>query len=383
MSSRSTMATRGRSPTPCRADGTAGPFRASCRKRMPRGSRPTPTAFPARIDLTLAAGVAKAMGFPHRELPFDSAYVERIPMLSRETVFQSGGLEGINRTYLPNTYHAITSGGTTNPWVISGIGADAMFRGHVQIPNGLSHDITKAFRTGKRTVNDEFFRGVFGERFGPFREHVDGSLDWFENRFGGFSSVRNYVEYKIDQGMPRYYNGECLIADHCASLRAPYLHPDVIQLACEIEYGVGKNWVFINDDVYREYFVQSALIETNPRLRRVPMYGIPIHAFSCRDKTRYRLIQLIHKGPRKLAERIGGKRKPGMENWDLWYRTVLTPTFAELLGPDARVREYLDGKWVDEVRDARTPHWLKLATTAEITLRLVENGWKRFWERPF
>lgn len=333
-------------------------------------------------DLLESRRIARGLGLEHMEILFDAPYIERIPLLAREAVFQAGGLENINRAYVPRTYDLVTSGGTRFPYVISGIGADAIFRGHVPTPNGLSYDMDAAYRTGKRTIDEEFFRGVFGERYGLFREYIDGALDWFEKTYGGFGSVQSYFDYEIYEGLPRYFNGECAIADHFSSFRVPYLDPEVTQLACDIEYSVMKLWRFINDDVYKETFVQSALIESSPRLRRVSINGIPVRAFSCRNETLYKLMRIAHKGPRKLISLARRERKPLLEDWDTWYRTVLSPTFDELLGPGARVRRYLDGAWIDRIRDDRTLHWLKLVTTAEITLRLAENGWKRFWERP-
>jgi hypothetical protein len=338
--------------------------------------------LPRSNDLVESRRIAKGLDLPHREIVFDPPYIDRIPVLGREAVFQAGGLENINRSYLPYTYDLVTSGGTEYPYVISGIGADAIFRGHVPTPNGLSYDMDTAYRTGRRTVNEVFFREVFGGTYEGFREYIDGALDWFEKTYGGFGSVQSYFDYEIYEGLPRYFNGECAIADHFSSFRVPYLDPEVTQLACDIEYSVMRLWRFINDNIYKETYVQSALIESSPRLRKVPINGVPVGAFSCHNETRYKLTRLARKGPRKLLKLVRGESPPLLEDWDTWYRTVLSPTFEELLGSDARVRRYLDGRWIDRTRDSRTLHWLKLLTTAEVTLRLVENGWKRFWEPP-
>ena len=338
--------------------------------------------LPGSNDLVEARRIAAGLGLPHREIHFDEKYVALLPLLALETVFQAGGLENVNRAYIPYVYHEVTAGGSEFPYVISGIGADALFRGHVPTPNGLSYDMDAAFRTGRRTVNEAFFREVFGARYGAFRAYIDGSLDWFERTYNGFGSVQSYFAYEIFEGLPRYFNGECMIADHCSSLRIPYLDPAVVRLACEIEYSVMKLWRFINEDIYRETYVQSALIETNPRLRAVPINGVPVRAFSCRNKTLYQLTRIACRGPRKLVSLALGSRRPPLEDWDGWYRTVLGETFEELLGPEARVRRYLDGRGLERIRGERELHWLKLAAQAEIVMRLAENGWKRFWDNP-
>ena len=338
---------------------------------------------PGSNDLLEARVIAEGLGLPHREIFFDESYVRRIPELAREAVFQAGGLENINRAYIPYVYEALTEGGTTHPAVISGIGADAMFRGHVPTPNGLSYDMDTAYRTGKRTVNDVFFREVFGGRFGQFREYIDGALDWFEKTYGGFDSVQSYFDYEIYEGLPRYFNGECCISSNYTSFRIPYLDPEVLQLACDIEYSVIKLWRFINDDIYKETYVQSALIETNPRLARIPINGVPVRAFSCRNKALFHLYRFAAKGPKKALSIIRREeKKPLLEDWDGWYRTVLASTFDEFLGEDAGIREFIEPGFIDKVRRNGDIHWMKLVTTAEIVLRLADNGWKRFWDDP-
>lgn len=338
---------------------------------------------PGSNDLVEARDIAAGLGLQHREILFDDSYVERIPALAKEAVFQAGGLENINRAYIPYVYDAMTDGASTHPAVISGIGADAMFRGHVPTPNGLSTDMDTAYRTGQRTVNDVFFREAFGPRFGDFREYIDGALDWFEKTYGGFDSVQSYFDYELYEGLPRYFNGECSIAGNYSALRIPYLDPEVMQLASDVEYSVLKLWRFINDDIYKETYIQSALIETNPRLARIPINGVPVRAFSCRNKGLYHLYRLAAKGPKKALSILRREeKKPLLEDWEGWYRTVLASTFDELLGEEARVLQYIEPAFIDRIRQDGDIHWMKLVTTAEIVLRLAENGWKRFWDDP-
>ena len=106
-------------------------------------------------------------------------------------------------------------------------------------------------------------------------------------------------------------------------------------------------------------------------------------AFSSRNKALFHLYRLAAKGPKKALSILSREeKKPLLEDWDGWYRTVLASTFDELLGDEARVRQYIEPAFIDRIRRDGDIHWMKLVTTAEIVLRLAENGWKRFWEDP-
>jgi asparagine synthetase B (glutamine-hydrolysing) len=326
-------------------------------------------------DIRGARLIAERFGVEHREIFFDDRYVTRLPDLIYETVCLAGGIENINRAYLPYVYRLLTDNGTRLPVITSGIGSDAIFRGHVPTPNGLSYDMEQAYLTGKKVINDLYFKRMFGSYFDDFRSHIDRALDDMIEAYDGFGSVDGYFQYEIYDGLPRYFNGEAYIANHFAAFRTPLLDPQIIRLACEIEYSLFTLWRFINDDEYKETFIQSYLIASNPELARIPLAGLPLRAYTSRNKLLYHWYRITRKGPRKLVSVLTRAEKPKLEDWDLWYTTVLKGELDRLFSKDSMLSNYINMDMLAELRARRDMHWLKLLATTEICMRLAAAGW--------
>jgi asparagine synthetase B (glutamine-hydrolysing) len=327
-------------------------------------------------DLLEAHLVASSISRNHREIYFNDDYVQMLPELIYETVYLAGGLENICRAYLPFVYRLLTGGGRELPLITSGIGADAIFRGHVPTPNGLSYDMEKAYLTGTKVINREFFSRVFGRHYDDFHGHIDYAVDDMIEAYGGFDSVQGYFTYEIYDGLPRYFNGEAFIASNFTAFRMPLLDPEIIQLACDIEYSVFKLWRFINDDYFKETFLQPYLMASNPILAKVPLQGLPLKAYTSRSKALYNWYRYSRKGPRKLLSLLKSSPKPHLEDWDLWLRTVLKGELDRLLSRDAIVAEYISEDFIDDIRSRNDIHWIKLVASAEAALQMASRGWK-------
>ncbi len=65
------------------------------------------------------------------------------------------------------------------------------------------------------------------------------------------------------------------------------------------------------------------------------------------------------------------------ENWPLWYQTALSEEVNQLLGKDSFIREYVSAEFVKQQIEETNIHWLGKMVTAEIVLRLIDNGWQR------
>jgi asparagine synthetase B (glutamine-hydrolysing) len=327
-------------------------------------------------DILESRMVARRLGLRHGEIYFDEAYEARLPELARETVRLAGGLENINRAYLLHVYRTITEGGTRRPFVLSGIGADAIFRGHVPTPNGLSYDMDRSYRTGRISIDAAFFKKVFGPRFDEFYACAERGMNWMVETYGPFGPVENYFAYEIYEGLPRYFNGEASIANHFTSFRIPFVDPGIMRLACEIEYSLFTLWRFINDDKYKESRLQASLMARHPRLGRVRLQGLPLSAFTSGSKPLHDLMRILHKGPARLAAQARRRKKPTLENWARWYETVLRDELDRRLAPDSRVSRYVTPGFVAEMRGANNMHWLKIVATLDVALELAENGWQ-------
>ncbi len=328
-------------------------------------------------DIAESRMVARALGLRHGEILFDEAYEARLPELARETVRLAGGIENINRAYLAHVYPLVTERGTRRPFALSGIGADALFRGHVPTPNGLSYDMDRSYRTGRVSIDASFWKRVFGPRFDEFYACAERGMSWMVETYGPFGPVESYFAYEIYEGLPRYFNGELSIADQFTSLRIPFVDPGIVRLACEIEYSVFKLWRFINDDTYRESRLQTSLMARHPKLSRIKLHGMPLSAFASGSKRRHDLLRLIHRGPAKLRAAARRERRPGLENWASWYETSLRGELERRLAPESRVCRYVAPEFVAAMRAEKNMHWLKIVATLDVALELAENGWKR------
>jgi len=328
-------------------------------------------------DLTNARRIAGQLGFNHREIYFDENFISKLPELMVDTVYLSSLLENINRSYLPYIYNEITERGTRHQVIMSGIGGDALFRGHVPVPNGLSVDMERTFISGKKHISGEFFKKVFGKNFDEFYQYIDTVLDRMQESYGEFSDRNTFFYYQIYDGLIKYFNGEVYIANNFGSFRIPFFDPDIIQLACDIEYSTFKLIRFFNDDTYIGSLLQAHLMSLNPESARVKIHGLPLRAFTVNNKFIYNIYRLFYKGPDKVKKLLGLKKVVPLEKWDEWQRGVMAGRIKELLSEEAMLYRFLNRSFVDEAIGAGDVHWTKISASAEISLRLMEAGWER------
>ena len=333
--------------------------------------------MPGCSDITEARMLAEKLGLPHRELLFDDAYVKRLPELFCAAVFASGGLENTNRACLVHAFRAITEEGTRFPVILGGVAADIIFRGHTLSPHFFSLGMEKTFLSRKKTIDSEHFRRMFGARFDEFYAHINAALDDLQERFGAFEPVDSCFGYLLYEAIPRYFNGELVIANHFASYRIPFLDPEIVRLACEIEFSIFRLGKFIHTDTYREGILQSYLISQHPKLGRIPLHGLPLVAFTSQRKPLYQLLKLVFRGSRKALARIRRDPVVPIEDWGAWYRTVLKHDLENLLLKDPMIGSYVEADFLRETLSSNIIHPTKLFASAELTMRLASRGWKR------
>ncbi|MCK4236477.1 MAG: hypothetical protein KAX38_05115, partial [Candidatus Krumholzibacteria bacterium] len=187
-------------------------------------------------DLIEALMIAKAANLPHMEICFEDEFLNQLPDLIYETTYISDGLENINRSYLPYVYRILTDNGQRFPIIISGIAADAIFRGHAPSPHYISYDMKQVFTKGEKFIDKEFFGQVFGDGFDDFSQYIDRVLDGMQDRYGEFGSLRTFFSFMLAKLLPRHFDGEASVAGNFGAFRIPFLDQDLIQLSCDIEY---------------------------------------------------------------------------------------------------------------------------------------------------
>jgi hypothetical protein len=333
--------------------------------------------IPGSKDVEEARMVASALGLDHRVIPFDEDFRKSLPELASDTVFLSGGMENINRSYLIHGHGTLKSWDGGFPYVIGGIGG-LIFQPGVPVPNIIAGDIQRSFVEGRRTFDNDLFKTIFGDRFDRFEEHIEITLEWLNGTYGRFDSVLTYFSYLIYEAIPKYFGGEMSISRNFTALRIPFLDPDIIELSFEVEQSLLSYERYADFKLYSKHTYLAGLIRSNPVLARLPINGLPLRAYSSNNAALYQMYRLMKRSPGKLASLLARRpAQPPMEDWHTWYRTVLSGEFDSLLHGDSIVSRYLDPGFLDRIKEQKDNHWLKLSSTAEMIMRLAQNGWKR------
>ena len=127
---------------------------------------------PGCADLVEASKAAKALNIKHHRILFDKNFEKKLPSLIFDTVYLSSGLEKINRSSILYAYKNLTGCGKKFPLVISGISTGMQFRGHANIPMLISPDMARIFSTGKKCINENFWKEFMGNYYKPFKRHI-------------------------------------------------------------------------------------------------------------------------------------------------------------------------------------------------------------------
>ena len=95
------------------------------------------------------------------------------------------------------------------------------------------------------------------------------------------------------------------------------------------------------------------------------------------NKLIYNWYRVSRKGPRKVASFFRSSKRPFSEDWEGWYRTTLKRELDKLLSNDSFVSNYINVEFLERIKRENNVHWIKVVASAEISLRLAANGWKR------
>ena len=334
--------------------------------------------MPTSSEIREAGDIAAKLGLKHTPVHLDESFLERLPELARDTVFLSGGLQGINRSHLLYTYSQLTHDDRPYPVIMTGVSGDHIFRDHIQgwgnVPHIMSADAALQHRNGRTPVNAAFFERMFGDGYGDLEGRVEKSLDDLEQQYGEFRDPEAYLSYLMFEAGPRYFGGQLAIANSFSTFRTPFWDPDIIELGYRLQDAtLGFSAELPQKDAYRETRIQSAIIAAHETVAKLPYKHLPIGAYARGNKTVFQAYRLR----RKLRSLLLRQSFIYSEDWRLWYRTAMKEEVSRLLGDDSRVRNYVSGKFIEQAILDADVHWLGKLLTTEHTLRFVENGWTR------
>ena len=334
-------------------------------------------------DLRGAIATAKAIKVNHEVIPFDRTFVDDLPRHALETVYLSGGLQGVLRATLHHAYDVLTQGGTRFPLTISGISLGTQIRGAAQYPDLISMDLAMRFQ-GMAPAAAELHRDALPDGDQPaFDELIDSRLKLLVDRFGPFESGEHHLAYTVYLASAHYFCGELAVADHYTTVRVPAWDSKLIDLNFQTEHSTMSCSHFVRRSRRvrrKEMELQAYLIKTfSPALYRLPVRGIHPGVVLAGElpyqaERAYRLME------RQVSSRIFANRPAPLENWNAWlFDDNLEFVKTLLQSPDTLIGEFVKLPVVDQTIKTRNIRLVGKLMTTEIILRLIKSGWQRFW----
>lgn len=338
---------------------------------------------PGCADLSGAATLAEAIRVKHIQIPFGEDFVKRLPEHGFETVYQTGGLQGVLRSTLHHAYRHLTNDGTRFPLTMSGIALDMLFRGHAHCPDLISPEMEARFRGGGTEELDNRWRAVFGSNHEGFRTHIGERSQALEDRFGPFTSSEHHLSYIVYPLSTHHFCGELALANRYTTVRVPCWDPELIELAYAIKYSTLSFSQFLaghKRGSRAEMILQSHLFKTlAPDFYRMPV-GSQRPAAVLAGDFRFEVERIYNAVMRRVRHRTVAPVAPPLEDWRRWLFDENRDFLFELLkSPDTSVTDYLEPAFVDRTLERRDLRMLGKLLTVEIILRLIKTRWQKFW----
>lgn len=329
-------------------------------------------------EISEAADIARKLGLAHQSVLLDQDFLDELPQLAMDTVFLSDGLQNINRSHLLFTYRQLRQDGEPIPIIMTGVSGDHIFRDHIQgwgnVPHIMSADLAAQHRNGRSAVERTKYSQVFGENYDRFENRIEQSLDDVEHEYGEFGDPETYLSYLMFEAGPRYFGGQAAIANTFSTFRTPYWDPAIVELGYRLQDAtLGFSTNLAKKDVYRETHIQTSIISAHRTVSQLPYKNLPVQVYAKGNRAYFQAHRLV----RKLRSIVTRDEFIYSEDWQKWYRTIMKNEVQRMLGEDSRMRNYVTSEFIEKAIADADVHWIGKLMTAEYTLRLVENGWRR------
>lgn len=336
---------------------------------------------PGCDDLTGGEKTAHQLSQKHIKIEFDNNFINDIPLHAFETVFLSCGAQSIARSTLYYMYKSLTRDGTMFPLTISGISLDMQFRGHAQSPNLISSELSKLFSGAPEQLDNKYWKSVFLKNYNDFEKCINQSLEALKSKYGDFSSSSHHLSYIIYELSTKYFSGELSVADNFTTVRVPSWDKEIIKLSYSIEQStlsysqfLPKNKRGKRDEMILQSYIFKKLAP--------PYFNIPINGKKPSDilsgNMRYQLKRLLLSFKTRI--RSNHSHTPPLSNWQKWLFEQNHSFILSLINNnDSLILKYINKDFIQKSIDTKNTHIVGKLLTIEITLRLLNNNWKRFW----
>ncbi len=338
---------------------------------------------PGCKDIIEASKTSKSLNIAHKEILFNTDFVNELPHYLMETVYISSGLQGILRATLLYAYSKLKELLPDHNLVISGIMMDTMFRGHIGMPTLTPNYIARIFKTGQIEINKEKWSSVFNNNYEAFNNYILSDFDIIQNLYGNILNEEFYILYITYIASKFQFLGEYRIASNFNTIRVTAWDNEIIDLAFSIEYSALKT-ARKEKKLWRgrdEFLLQSYLMSYFfPNIIKIPIKNMRPDLVLAGDLyfkyyAKYNRITSILK-----SRLIQNKNAGFLENWEQWLNIKYKNFISDLIfSNNSRIREYLSDNFINEVKKNMDINIVGKLTTLEIILRLINNGWKRFW----
>ena len=307
-------------------------------------------------------------------------FAERVADHMVAAVRDSDGLERVLRAELLAVYPALAAAGRSI--VVGGVSGDHLFRDHIMGSGNVPHLVSPmmmGFIQGRGAGLDmPVLQEMYGQRFEELGSHVDGTLAKLAARHGDLQRPGSYLRYLVYENAPKHFGGEAALASNYLRFRTPYWDPRMVGLAFSTEGGtLGLSERLARKDKFVEATVQARVIRRGSAYGGGTVHGVSVSTWARGNRTLYRIENTLARGKRFVASGFRRPHMPGLLAWPRWLAGPAAPLCAELLGPQARLRAYLDGAFLDRFDPGTDLRLAGRLLSAELVLRLVEQGWPK------
>jgi hypothetical protein len=329
-------------------------------------------------DLKDAASVAADLGIRHLAIELDDAFVESIPELMVATVRDSDGLERVLRAELLAAYPLIANMGRDIS--IGGVSGDHVFRDHLYGTGNVPHIISSSMMgyihgQGDGLGNQDFAR-IYGRSYEGFRGYIGSSLDRLSDRHGDVRCPEGYQRYLVYESAPKHFGGEAALASNYLLFRSFYWDPRIVELSFTSERAtLGLSERLPRKDYFLEATAQAGVIAAGKHYGGGRIHGVSASTWARSCRACYLFEKLLVKGPHFVSNGFRRPKPADFLSWQAWLAGPANSFCRELLGPDARLREHLDGQFLDNFDPVTDLRLASRLLTAELVMRLVEHRW--------
>ena len=296
-----------------------------------------------------------------------------------ETVYQSSGLQGVQRATLMHVYSKLSD----FPVVISGIHYDGLFRGHIGGESIISKGIAAAFRNGSLAKIEKSFEGMFKTDFKNFSDQAKFKLNLLEAEVGDLKTAEAQVLFNNYIMYPNYFIGEYKIAERFSTFRAPAWDLEIIKLSFLIEQSslTFSEYIGYKRGSRQALLLQSYLIsQFAPELMKIPTVSMTNPNVVLKGQMAFKSYYYYRRVINKLNNLFFYRGTKTLEDWDNWLNVVHKAFVDELIfSKDSQIQNYFTEDYLNQIKLTREYKTISKLCTAEIILRLINNKWQRFW----